>query len=217
MSARLAARSNALLRQCSKASTPLSASSRAFTSRAATARCLLSKTPIRAENKRLFSTSLLRFNQSAQAPSAEAYIKSGVIKGAANPVNVKKVLVIGSGGLSIGQAGEFDYSGSQALKALKEAGVKSVLINPNIATIQTAHIIADEVYFLPGTPLRISFSCLAAENSYDYVSIVIFGSGEKLLTFREISYTRVCNICFGEREVRWSYASIWRTDGPEPW
>jgi carbamoyl-phosphate synthase large subunit len=65
---------------------------------------------------------------------------------------VKKVLVIGSGGLSIGQAGEFDYSGSQALKALKEAGVRSVLINPNIATIQTSHVLADEIYYLPVTP-----------------------------------------------------------------
>ncbi|KAI1108381.1 hypothetical protein F5Y14DRAFT_457083 [Nemania sp. NC0429] len=64
----------------------------------------------------------------------------------------KKVLVIGSGGLSIGQAGEFDYSGSQALKALKEAGVASVLLNPNIATIQTSHTLADEVYYLPVTP-----------------------------------------------------------------
>ena len=71
-----------------------------------------------------------------EAPSASAYIQSGVIAGAKNPVDVKKVLVVGSGGLSIGQAGEFDYSGGQALKALKEAGVKSILINPNIATIR---------------------------------------------------------------------------------
>ncbi|DAA77623.1 TPA_exp: Uncharacterized protein A8136_6169 [Trichophyton benhamiae CBS 112371] len=72
-------------------------------------------------------------------------------------VDVKKVLVIGSGGLSIGQAGEFDYSGSQALKALKEAGVRSVLINPNIATIQTDHKLADEVYYLPVTPEYVSY------------------------------------------------------------
>lgn len=72
-------------------------------------------------------------------------------------MDVKKVLVIGSGGLSIGQAGEFDYSGSQALKALKEAGVKSVLINPNIATIQTAHVLADEVYYLPVTPEYVTY------------------------------------------------------------
>ena len=65
---------------------------------------------------------------------------------------IKKVLVLGSGALKIGQAGEFDYSGSQALKAMKEEGIKTVLINPNIATIQTSEGIADQVYFLPITP-----------------------------------------------------------------
>ncbi|KAG2208301.1 hypothetical protein INT47_006157 [Mucor saturninus] len=70
-----------------------------------------------------------------------------------NPrVHVEKVLVLGSGGLSIGQAGEFDYSGSQAIKALKEEGIYTVLINPNIATIQTSKGLADKVYFLPVTP-----------------------------------------------------------------
>lgn len=64
-------------------------------------------------------------------------------------VSVKKVLVLGSGGLSIGQAGEFDYSGSQAIKALREEGIYTVLINPNIATIQTSRGLADKVYFLP--------------------------------------------------------------------
>ncbi|QSS52941.1 carbamoyl-phosphate synthase [Histoplasma capsulatum var. duboisii H88] len=64
-------------------------------------------------------------------------------------VNVKKVLILGSGGLSIGQAGEFDYSGSQAIKALKEEGIYTILINPNIATIQTSKGLADKVYFLP--------------------------------------------------------------------
>ncbi len=66
--------------------------------------------------------------------------------------NLKKVLVLGSGALKIGQAGEFDYSGSQALKALREEGIGSVLVNPNIATIQTSEGIADQVYFLPVTP-----------------------------------------------------------------
>ncbi|MDR0411218.1 MAG: carbamoyl-phosphate synthase (glutamine-hydrolyzing) large subunit [Treponema sp.] len=66
--------------------------------------------------------------------------------------NIHKVLVLGSGGLKIGQAGEFDYSGSQALKALREEGVKTVLVNPNIATIQTSEGMADAVYFLPVTP-----------------------------------------------------------------
>ena len=66
--------------------------------------------------------------------------------------NIDKVLVIGSGALKIGEAGEFDYSGSQALKALKEEGIKTVLINPNIATVQTSQEIAGKVYFLPVTP-----------------------------------------------------------------
>ncbi|KAI9756901.1 MAG: hypothetical protein M4579_003655 [Chaenotheca gracillima] len=66
-------------------------------------------------------------------------------------VNVKKVLILGSGGLSIGQAGEFDYSGSQAIKALKQENIYTVLINPNIATIQTSKGLADKVYFLPVT------------------------------------------------------------------
>lgn len=66
--------------------------------------------------------------------------------------NVKKVLLLGSGALKIGEAGEFDYSGSQALKALKEEGIETVLINPNIATVQTTEGIADNVYFLPVTP-----------------------------------------------------------------
>lgn len=65
---------------------------------------------------------------------------------------MKKVLLLGSGALKIGQAGEFDYSGSQALKALREEGISSVLINPNIATIQTSQGVADKVYFLPVTP-----------------------------------------------------------------
>lgn len=72
-------------------------------------------------------------------------------------VDVSKVLVIGSGGLSIGQAGEFDYSGSQAIKALKEAKKQSILVNPNIATNQTSHALADEVYFLPVTPEYVEY------------------------------------------------------------
>jgi carbamoyl-phosphate synthase large subunit len=71
--------------------------------------------------------------------------------------DVHKVVVVGSGGLSIGQAGEFDYSGSQALKALSEEGVQAVLINPNIATWQTSHQLASEVYFLPITPEYVAY------------------------------------------------------------
>ena len=66
--------------------------------------------------------------------------------------NIKKVLWLGSGALKIGEAGEFDYSGSQALKALKEEGIETVLINPNIATVQTSEGVADKIYFLPVTP-----------------------------------------------------------------
>ncbi|KAF7509487.1 argininosuccinate lyase [Endocarpon pusillum] len=109
------------------------------------------------QQTRKFSRSLRRHAAGQSAPSAEAYLASGAIEPGKNLVDVKKVLVIGSGGLSIGQAGEFDYSGSQALKALKEAGVASVLINPNIATIQTDHKLADEVYYLPVTPEYVTY------------------------------------------------------------
>ena len=65
---------------------------------------------------------------------------------------IKKVLILGSGALKIGEAGEFDYSGSQALKALREEGITTVLINPNIATVQTSEGVADQIYFLPVQP-----------------------------------------------------------------
>ena len=71
-------------------------------------------------------------------------------------INCKKALLLGSGGLKIGQAGEFDYSGSQALKALREEGIKTVLLNPNIATIQTSEGMADATYFLPVTPVFVT-------------------------------------------------------------
>lgn len=86
--------------------------------------------------------------------------------------NIKKVLLLGSGALKIGEAGEFDYSGSQALKALREEGIKSVLINPNIATVQTSEGVADQIYFLPVTPYFVEkvieksarkVSCLPSE------------------------------------------------------
>jgi carbamoyl-phosphate synthase large subunit len=68
---------------------------------------------------------------------------------------ISKVLVLGSGALKIGEAGEFDYSGSQALKALREEGIYSILINPNIATVQTSEGVADKIYFLPVTPFFV--------------------------------------------------------------
>jgi len=76
--------------------------------------------------------------------------------------SIQKVLVLGSGGLKIGQAGEFDYSGSQALKALREEGIASVLINPNIATIQTSEGMADATYFSPSH--RNSYVRLSKKN-----------------------------------------------------
>lgn len=89
---------------------------RNFTTVRSTPRCLYPKTQAvtskNAQPIRFFSVSVTRRDQSQTAPNAKAYLDSGVIKGAKNPVDVKKVLVIGSGGLSIGQAGEFDYSGS---------------------------------------------------------------------------------------------------------
>lgn len=66
---------------------------------------------------------------------------------------IKKVLLLGSGALKIGEAGEFDYSGSQALKALKEEGITTILINPNIATVQTSEGVADKIYFLRLPPI----------------------------------------------------------------
>src|SRR5579859_5900885 len=69
---------------------------------------------------------------------------------------LRKVLVLGAGALKIGQSGEFDYSGSQALKALREEGISTILVNPNIATIQTSKLLADQVYFLPVTPFFVA-------------------------------------------------------------
>ena len=69
--------------------------------------------------------------------------------------NIKKVIILGSGALKIGEAGEFDYSGSQALKALKEEGIRTILINPNIATVQTSEELADKIYFLPVNPFFV--------------------------------------------------------------
>src|SRR3990167_5064446 len=68
---------------------------------------------------------------------------------------MKKVLVLGSGAIKIGQAGEFDFSGAQCLKALRDEGIKTVLINPNIATIQSSEFMADRIYFVPLTPWSV--------------------------------------------------------------
>ncbi|EON64154.1 carbamoyl-phosphate synthase arginine-specific large chain [Coniosporium apollinis CBS 100218] len=158
LSGRLARRTTSLLRQ--SPSTAPSLTSRSFITRATPSLCALrSSKPSQPDPRQLraFSRSVAARIESQEAPNAQAYLNSGAIAGARDLVDVKKVLVIGSGGLSIGQAGEFDYSGSQALKALKEAGVQSVLINPNIATIQTSHVLADEIYYLPVTPEYVTY------------------------------------------------------------
>ena len=82
-------------------------------------------------------------------------LKENIKKSKAMKEDIKKVLIHGSGALKIGEAGEFDYSGSQALKAIKEEGIQTVLINPNIATVQTSEGVADTVYFLPVTPFFV--------------------------------------------------------------
>ncbi|SGZ47677.1 CIC11C00000001665 [Sungouiella intermedia] len=108
-------------------------------------------------------SSFRTFTVSSLARNAEPFYRGGELVSKLKTgdhgklVDVSKVLVIGSGGLSIGQAGEFDYSGSQAIKALKEANKKSILINPNIATNQTSHALADEIYYLPVTPEYITY------------------------------------------------------------
>ena len=100
----------------------------------------------------VFIDTIVNCTQDFNALRRPVTIPGGTIEGnkALHPrLRPKKVLILGSGGLSIGQAGEFDYSGSQAIKALKEEGIYTVLINPNIATIQTSRGLADKVYFLP--------------------------------------------------------------------
>ncbi|KAI5950935.1 CPA2 [Candida jiufengensis] len=107
--------------------------------------------------KRQFSISSIQFQEQELKYAGGDLLKAFANEHSENLVDVSKVLVIGSGGLSIGQAGEFDYSGSQAIKALKEANKQSILINPNIATNQTSHALADEIYYLPVTPEYITY------------------------------------------------------------
>ncbi|KIK96688.1 hypothetical protein PAXRUDRAFT_825663 [Paxillus rubicundulus Ve08.2h10] len=143
--------------------------------------CLHNLARARHPSTRLFSASSLRLQflptnplRAIAAPAVGSYapkdgehvlnspselarkLSAQVLPKLARP-NVKKVVVVGSGGLSIGQAGEFDYSGSQAMKALREEGVQAVLINPNIATWQTSHQLASEVYFLPITTDYVAY------------------------------------------------------------
>ncbi|KAI0594329.1 putative carbamoyl-phosphate synthase arginine-specific large chain [Biscogniauxia sp. FL1348] len=159
LAGRVAGRAPALLRQGRYL--PRVLPRRQFTATAVRAptQLLASSSSFAFTQKRTFAATAACANAAAtaqEAPNPKAYLESGVIK-PRDVVDVKKVLVIGSGGLAIGQAGEFDYSGSQALKALKEAGVASVLMNPNIATIQTNHVLADEIYYLPVTPEYVTY------------------------------------------------------------
>ncbi|KAI5866865.1 putative carbamoyl-phosphate synthase arginine-specific large chain [Durotheca rogersii] len=157
-SARLVGRAPVLLRQFRRL--PITRRQLTTASLRSPSQLLASSSKFGFAYERRFSTTSARsaagVAAAQEAPNPKAYLESGVIR-PIDVVNVKKVLVIGSGGLAIGQAGEFDYSGSQALKALKEAGVASVLINPNIATIQTNHVLADEVYYLPVTPEYVTY------------------------------------------------------------
>ena len=106
--------------------------------------------------------------------------------------NLKKVLVLGSGALKIGQAGEFDYSGSQALKALREEGIGSVLVNPNIATIQTSEGIADQVFFLPVTPYFGVHNRLNGSTQHAHA---IFLKNSVLIEFRTAVQRRLSAEC----------------------
>ena len=102
----------------------------------------------------IFISAIRRAIRNVDTMSAPLLIPEDVARDnaqAATRVHARKVLILGSGGLSIGQAGEFDYSGSQAIKALKQEGIYTILVNPNIATIQTSKGLADKVYFLPVT------------------------------------------------------------------
>ena len=93
--------------------------------------------------------------------------------------NIKKVLLLGSGALKIGEAGEFDYSGSQALKALKEEGICTVLINPNIATVQTSEGVADQIYFLPVTPYFVEKFWIIGKR-YSNRNPLLFSAGHSI-------------------------------------
>lgn len=128
----------------------------ACSSRLFACRTSISRLPIRSSSRSFSISGSHHADVLDHKPDLKEYAQSGVFSSASRKVDVKKVLVVGSGGLSIGQAGEFDYSGSQAIKALKESNVHTILINPNIATIQTSHFLADEIYYLPVTPEYIS-------------------------------------------------------------
>ena len=107
----------------------------------------------------------------------------------------KKVLILGSGALKIGEAGEFDYSGSQAIKALKEEGIEVILVNPNIATIQTSDYLADKVYFLP---VSFSFVEKVMERERPDGILLSFGGQTALNCAREANQADVVELLSGD-------------------
>src|SRR2546422_10960760 len=104
------------------------------------------------------------------------------------PSKPKKVLLLGSAALKIGEAGEFDYSGSQAIKALKDEGITTILVNPNIATIQTSNHLADEIYFLP---VDVDFVTRVIEKERPDGIMVAFGGQTALNRWLRLAEKRV--------------------------
>lgn len=125
--------------------------------------------------------------------------------------NIKKVLLLGSGALKIGEAGEFDYSGSQALKALREEGVKTVLINPNIATVQTSEGVADQIYFLPVQPYFVE--CVIQKERPDGI-LLSFGGQTALNCGVELEQSGVL-AKYGVRVLGTPVAAIMNTEDRE--
>ena len=125
--------------------------------------------------------------------------------------SIKKVLILGSGALKIGEAGEFDYSGSQALKALREEGVSTVLINPNIATVQTSEGVADQIYFLPVQPYFVE--CVIAKERPDGI-LLSFGGQTALNCGVELDRTGVLKK-YGVRVLGTPVKAIMNTEDRE--
>ncbi|MDH4197138.1 MAG: hypothetical protein OEW05_07015, partial [Candidatus Aminicenantes bacterium] len=117
-----------------------------------TLRLAIQKLPTRQAEPKEASRPVTSSRPASQGRSTRSAHPARTARTAAPSRPPRKVLLLGSGALKIGEAGEFDYSGSQAIKALREEGVKVILVNPNIATIQTSEHLADRVYFLPVTP-----------------------------------------------------------------
>ena len=126
--------------------------------------------------------------------------------------DIKKVLLLGSGALKIGEAGEFDYSGSQALKALKEEGIETILINPNIATVQTSEGVADQIYFLPVTPFFVE-KVIAKERPQ---GILLSFGGQTALNCSRNKLVTFC-LTANPGDYRWFYAAGFVSICDEQW